>query len=463
MSLASILSIARTALLTQQKAVGVTSHNIANATTEGYSRQTLPLTALDPLRTPDGTIGRGVDSGAIQRARDTFLDAGVRRESGTAGESSTSSDLLTQVDSVLDGLGTSSLATGLDAFFNSFSDLANDPSNPTARALAQQSGLDLARQFNSVDQRLTQLGDDATAKLSGLVSQVNDIAGQIAGLNTDILASARNGTAPDLEDSRDLLIDKLSNLVGVNVVPHEDGTVGVLVGSVLLVDGGGAQKLAVMSAPSGGLGLGYAGSTTTFPAGSGQIKALLDFTSTTLPGIRGKLDTLAAGVVSEVNALHQQGITPAGTTGTDFFDATGVTAGTMRLDAAIADPTTGANAIAAGTYNASSPVYAPGDGSIALKIAQLRTTGAASVGGSTLSDYYTSIVGTVALSAQSAQSSADAHATLLSNVQARRSSVTDVSTDEEMVNLMRQQQAYAAASRIVTVANEMMQSVLQMI
>jgi flagellar hook-associated protein 1 FlgK len=180
---------------------------------------------------------------------------------------------------------------------------------------------------------------------------------------------------------------------------------------------------------------------------------LLDVGNVTLPGIQTDLDRLAAAVVAQVNALHQTGTTPGGLTGTDFFDPAGVTARSIALAAAVAASPA---AIAAGaTANA-------GDGAIALSLAGLRTTTIPALGGSA-GEFYDGLVARIGSFTRDASEQARASSILVANADARRSSVSGVSIDEEMVTLIAQQQAYTAATRLVRVADEMLDDLLRMV
>jgi flagellar hook-associated protein 1 FlgK len=454
MSLTSILSIARSALVLQQRAMDVTSHNIANAGTDGYRRQRLELTTADPLRTPQGTIGRGVRSEGNSRARDRYLDTSFRQESGLQGRYGTMSDILGDIEGVFDESGGTGLATGLDDLLDAFSDLANDPSSITARSQVQSSAQALIRQFNGAANRLASAEADVQSRMQAAIGQVNSYAGEIADLNRQIVAAAKGVSAPDLEDRRDLLIDQLSQVADVQVVEHTDHSVGVIAGGALLVDGAQHSSLELRSLPAGGFGVGVTGTGAALSLRSGQLKALSDLSSSTIPGIRKQLDGFAAAVVTEVNAIHRTGKTVAGAGNTDFFDPAGLTASSMALTATVRQNPA---AVAAGTTGS------PGDASVALRLAALRTGGVASAGGQTLSEMYNGVVTSVATLSQAAQRGAASQDTMVANVTAQRSSVSDVSIDEEMVSLIQGQQAFAAASKIVSAADQMIQSLLDMV
>ncbi len=454
MSLNSILSIARSALLTHQQAVDTASHNIANASTEGYSRQRLELSAADPLRTAQGTIGRGVTSDGVRRARDQFLDASYRQESSLLGRFDTTRQLVAGLEDVLGEPGEAGLAVGLDSLLDAFSDLANDPSNLAARTVVRENAAALTHAFRSTADRLAGVGLDVIQRMRDDLANVNALARDIAGLNQQIISAAHGHSAPDLEDRRDMLIDQLSSLIDVQVVPHERGTVGIVAGGALLVDGAQHGVLELRALASGGQGIGVAGSGGPVALSGGSLKALSDLTTATIPGLQRKLDQFARAVVTEVNAIHRSGRTAAGETGVDFFDPAGVTAHGMQLSDAVRQST--ANIVTGGSG-------AAGDGALALQIAQLRSTAVGTAEGQTLAEYFNAMVASVGVLGRSAEVSATSQDALLANIAAQRSSVTDVSIDEEMVALIKSQQAFAAASKIVLAADDMIQSVLDMV
>lgn len=455
MSLASILSIARSALLTHQKAVDTTGHNIANANTPGYTRQRLALTAEVPLSTPIGQVGRGVTADGIERLRDSFLDQNYRRENGELGRFGTMKETLGQVEDIFGEPTSTGLGAGLDSFLAAFGDLANDPSGKTPRALVRQSAADLIQQFRQTDQRLSAIAGDVRAKMTGAVDQINQLAQQIADLNVQIRAGNSGlKESPDLKDKRDVLIDQLSSLAGVRVIDRADGSVGIAAGDALLVDGGQVTKLEVRDAGQGRVEVGVAGSGLPIGFKSGSLAGLVELAGTTIPGVRDKLNGLVRSIVTEVNAIHRGGRTLSGGTGVDFFDPQGLTLDSVKLSTAVNQST---DNIAAGQSGA------PGDNRNALAIAGLRTSGVASLGGQTLGAGYQQIVSELAVALQDVSARNEAQDTITSNADAQRQSVSGVSIDEELTSLIGQQNAYAAAARLVTVADDMIKDVINMV
>ncbi len=454
MSLASLLSIARSAMFAQQRAMSVTAHNVANAQTPGYSRQRLELSAASPELTPIGPLGRGVTEVSIERVRNTFFDSRYRSESGLLGNSATMGDFLGQVEAAVNEPSADGLAASLDGLFGSFANLANNPASSTSRSLVQQAGRRFVQQLKQLDATVHQVADGAATQMRDQVGQVNELTRRIGELNQQVLSTGGpNGTSPDLQDQRDMLVDQLSSLVGVRVLDRSDGTIAVVAGDTMLVDGANAQTVSVNPLAGGGFSLTTGGGGTMDPK-SGSLRALCELTTTTLPGILRQLDTLAQTLVTTVNAIHRSGYTLNGTTNTDFFDPAGVTAQSIALAPAV---------VASGDAIAAAGIAAPGDGTIAQQLAALTTTGVAALGGRSFRDFYIDLAGVIGSDVSGASQDAQAHLAMVDQADTLRASVSGVSVDEEMVALISQQQAYTAAARIVNVANEMMQSVLEMI
>ncbi|MCA9763184.1 MAG: flagellar hook-associated protein FlgK [Gemmatimonadetes bacterium] len=455
MSLASLLSIARTALATHQRAIDVTGHNIANANTPGYTRQRLELAAEIPLNTPYGTVGRGVRGIAVFNARDQFLDAAFRREQGTFSHADTLRSALQRVSGVLNEPSDTGIGAALDGLWSAFSDLADAPSTGASRVAVRSAAQLLATRLRDADARLTSESVALRQDFEGTVARINQLGGEIADLNRQIVA--RGGpleTAPDLADLRDAKIDELATLTQVRVLPRDHGAVAVLTGDAMLVDGAFAQQLETRTLPGGGLGAGLVGSTRLAVLGGGKLQALAELSTSGIPGVRAELDRLAQALVTTINGIHGAGMTNGGATGIDLFDPAGVTAGTIAVSAAVlADPTnivTGATA-------------ASGDNSIALQLAALRDTPFAALNSDTPGAFYAGVVGSLGSIVRDATQAAEASDVVLAGIETQRQSVHGVSTDEEMVKLIQQQQAFSAAARLVVVADEMMQDVLRMV
>ncbi len=456
-SIGSTFSIAVTAMRTQQEALDVTAHNIANANTEGYSRQRAVFSQRDPLRTPDGVFGTGVRTVNVQVVRDTWLDASYRREQGAAAEHETRSGLLARVETLLAEPSETGLSSSIDAYFSAWSEAATGPTSSVARMALRDAGSNLAGHLRSMAGELDRRRQETEERILQTVQRVNDISEEIAELNRRIVSDEAGGlTAGDLRDVRARAVDELSRLVPVQVTHRENGSIGVLVSGVSLVDGSATKALEVRNS-GGTFSVGLEGHSGTLPDLSGQVGGLLTLLNVDLPDLRSRLDDLAEALVTEVNAIHQTGTNAAGATGVDFFDPAATTASSISLSAAVeAD----AQAIAVGTADALGN-YRGGANDVALELAALRDEPVAALG-ATFGEHFRELASDVGLEVRASRDQARVHGTLADQAETRRSSYSGVSTDEELVNLIRFQSAYAAAARVITTADEVLESLLRM-
>lgn len=485
MSIGSILSIARSAISAHQVAMQTVSQNIANAEIEGYSRQRAEMVTATPVRFTHYSLGSGVDVQGVVRLRDQLLDASFRRESGNLESSNTRTELLGEIEAVLGEPSETGLANTLDQFWNSWSDLANNPGNATAQNVVRQRGQQVAYTLNNYANRLNDETIRTRSHLSDIVSQVNTLSGQVAVLNKQITAAEGNGTqSPDLRDARDRVADQLSKLAGVRVEMQANGSMGVYVGTMMLVDSDNARALEVRSATT--TSIGFVGDPDPVMGVGGQAGQMVEFLNTDVPAVRSRLDELARGLVNGVNEYHASGWTAAGDalgganwnpltppTGSrvNFFDASFTSAATMRLSTAVA---TDAAVIASGDVQ-----NAPGNNTLALAIGTLRDDAgmaalqlrmganfATQIGfntGDSYGDHYALTVTNLGVQTADAQSQRSVFEVLATQSANRRSSVSGVSLDEELTLLMRHQQAYTAATRLVRAADEMAQTLLNMV
>lgn len=465
-SIGSILSTARTAMSANQAAIGVVSHNVANAATPGYSRQRAELVAAMPLVSADGIFGRGVELADVSRLRDSMLDVTYRNETSGTSFWQRRGSLLGQVESLYGDLSSPGLSTSLDSFYRAWSDLANDPSNTNLRTLVRQAGDDVADQMHRLSNGLDQISASAAQRLTYDVSEVNRLSSQVATLNRQIVGAEAGGyTAGDLRDARDLAVDQIASYAAIQVVERSDGSYGVSINGINIVDGTAAPGLVVDS--TGGVYSLKSSSGTVVRSPGGALGATMGAINTDIPAARAELDLIARELANGVNGIHQTGMNAAGQTNVLFFDDFGnpasITARNLTLSAAVqADPA----AISAGTPATDPisglPVYGAGRNDVALSLAQLRDALNPALGNTTISGAFGIATGRIGTDVRTAQDNSSIHATLAGQADTSRSSVSGVNIDEEMVHLIRFQNAYAAAARLVTTADEMLRTVIEM-
>ncbi len=458
-----LLSVARSGLMASQAQIATASQNVTNAQTPGYSRQRVTLTPSFPERLPQGTFGTGVTVAGVVRMREEIIDSSYRRDAGSAGYSEERRDALQAVEAVLGEPSSSGLANGLDAFWSAWSDLSTNPESGAARSVVRQRGAEVATQLNLFGNQIEDARTVSRSRLLDLAGRVNGLSQQVADINAQIVAAEANGLqSPDLRDQRDLKVDELASLIGATAYPQPDGSVNVNIGGDSLVDGAYFKPVRVqarLNDPTqlgialGALPPGGAPTETMYQVG-GQMAGSLEAYNTVYADAQRNLDAIASAIVTETNSRHRTGF--VGTTNAgDFFDPARTTARTIRLDATIVADV---NRIAA-----SGIVGETGDNTVALSLARLRDT-AVPVNGQTVSigEGYRNVVAGIATRVNGANGAATAARTLASQTDARRDSVKGVSIDEEMVNLMKFQQSYAAAARLISVVDELSQTLINL-
>jgi flagellar hook-associated protein 1 FlgK len=429
-------------LLAQQQALDVSTHNVANANTVGYTRQEATLGAANALHvaagiTQDGTgafIGQGVDVTAYRRIRDSFLDLQVRAQTMALGDGSTSAEALDRVQSSVNEPSTTGINAKLGDFYKAWNTLANNPSDAGAKAAVDQAAKTLTDAFASLAGDISAAATDAQDEFDATTSATGPIAAaakQLAQLNKSIDAAIDAGQSPnDLLDRRDQILDTLSQYGNVSVTPQANGRIQVMLGNQSVVSDTTVDWPTAQT-PVGTL-------PATFSAGGGQLGALQTLTTTTLPGYLTALDQVATTLATDVNTAF----------GSTYFNTTtgapGYVASHLGTDAL------GASTIptaVAGTGTAAA------SNDIALKMAALSTTSATGA-------QYAAFVRQVGADTDNATRAQSIAQAALDSAEDRRQNVSGVSLDEEMANMLRFQRGYQASARAMSSIDDMLDTLI---
>ena len=467
LGLFATLDLGKRSLQTQQLGVEVAGHNIANVNTPGYARQRLEIQTSPAIDTPYGPQGTGADAAAIVQLRSAFLDQQIQSETSVTGYLQTLQNALEDAQSGL-GQTISTAASGSDAssnqngiaaalsdLFNAFQNLANDPSSLTARQVLLQKAADLASRFNQTDQRLANLQSQLTTSVQTDTASANDLLAQIAKLNGQIsqLESGTSSTANDLRDLRQQKIESLANLVKIDVATDSSGAMDISIAGTTFVSG--QQQLdSLQTYDSGGgkvlVRAQNAGAALTITGGS--IAGAIDARDGQVATLRANLNSLASALITEVNTVHRAGYNLNGGTGADFFTGTG--AADIHVNSALAGN--------AALLQASGTAGASGDNQVALNLAQLAGTSISGLNNQTFNASYNQTVAALGQALSSVNTQVDdqnSASTLLTN---QRDSVSGVSLDEEMTDLIKYQKAFQGSARIITVVDQMLDTILNM-
>lgn len=493
------LETSKRGLFTQQTALYTTGHNISNANTLGYSRQRVNMEATAGFPgvglsagTMPGFLGTGVQAGSIQRIRDGFVDQQYRQESNKLGYWESRTNAISQMEDVMNEPSAYGLQKSLSEFWQSLQDLAVNPENGGARAVAVQRGGAVADSFNHMHKSLSEIQTNLGKEIGIATGEVNSILKQIGDLNRQISEVEPNGYMPnDLYDVRDMLLDQLSAILPIETSYEKSGgraldiaegsvTVKIKLGvgdSITVVSG---KDYATMSTtpndgvntkdPNGpieGFEFTEAGKATGGEVtvenmnNSGKIKSLVDSfgyddggeIKGLYPEMLAKLDKMADAFVAEFNKIHATGFTLPDKDGNsepggEFYTGTGASG--IKVNQEIIDDR--------GLIAASSADGEIGNGKLALELGNMQFKPL--IDGSTIQTYYSGVIGQLGVEGQQAERLTFNTATLLGAVEHRRASISSVSLDEEMTDMIRFQQAYNASARMITVVDETLDKII---
>jgi flagellar hook-associated protein 1 FlgK len=444
-SLSSVLSTAVQSLVADTGALQITSNNIANANTPGYSRQ-IPIFQEAPP-TIDGSlsVGNGAVLEGYQSVRDELVSNQIQQETSSQGNTNAQVGTMQQIQPTFT---TSSvdIGTEMSAFFTSISSLSTNPTNSAERQGVLAAGNNLVTAFNTTSNVLTTQQNALNTPVSQDVSQINQLTQQIAALNPQIAALQASGQdGGSLQDQQNQLVLALSALTNVSATQTPQGeTLTTGNGTALVV---GSNNYALQTATgSDGMQhvLDHSGTDITDSLTTGNLGGSIQMRDQTIPGLLSQLDTLANQFGNAMNAAQAKGFDENGVAGANLFTVPATVAGSAG---AITMATTDATKVAA-----SSDGTAGSNGNLAnLTAVQTTALPAGNTPGATYADLVFS-VGSLTSNAN-AESSATAASLLQLNDQL--SSVSGVSIDQEATNLITFQTAYQAAARVVTTMQAM--------
>jgi flagellar hook-associated protein 1 FlgK len=349
-----ILRTSTSALVAFQRALSVTGNNIANANTDGYSRQRVELASRPPQAFGNGFIGNGVDVTTVRRIYDQFSTTVLRDSTVSLGQLEVFADYAARVDNIT-GDTNAGLSSSLQAFFNAWQTVANDPASVTNRQLLLGQSQALADRFNQLSSRLAAVGDDVAVQMRSMVQEINSIATSIATLNEQI-QTAQSGVggqpANDLLDKRDQLLLQLASLVDVQTTTDQDGAMNVFIGSgqpLVLRGKAFALDTVVNQFDTSRVDVAYLASGTpqviTGQLGGGKVGGLLAVQATMIDPARNALGRIALGLADLVNDQQAIGFDLRGQFGQPMFSAgsplvlrSSANTGSAALTAAIPDP-----------------------------------------------------------------------------------------------------------------------------
>ena len=458
------LALGANSLSTYRKAIDTTGHNLANVNTPGYTRQRLLIEATTVDGGAWGPIGNGSEAVKIQQLQNKTTLKQLQIEASVEGSLSAKQEALQQALVFLQesidrnggsGTNTKGISQGLADFFAAAQSVAASPASIADRRLFLEKAQELATKFNTADARLDSLQQGLSDRVTAEVSEANALVTEIAKLNESIVSeeALSPGYANDLRDSRQLKLEALAKLVKIDTAEQENGAVNVSIGGNLVVDGRDvAGTLETFDAGGGNLQVRLAGQGTALALTGGSIQGTIAVRDGELAGLRSEINQLASTLISEVNAVHSTGFGLDGTTGANFF--TGSTAADIAVNSTIiSNPR---------LFQASGIAGESGNNTVAQAIASLNQKTHAGLGSVSFSNKQAATIAALGQELATAESELADQKTISQFVRNQRDSISGVSVDEEMTNLIMFQKAFQASAKLISMTDEMLATIIEM-
>lgn len=452
-SLSAILSTATQSLLAEELQLQVTNNNIANANTAGYSRETVTLSEAAPTQSGRVSIGNGVDVQGIASVRDELLTRRIQQQTSQQGSADAQVSALSQIEALFPSTGPQ-LANSLSGFFTSLSALSANPADAASRQTAIASAQTLVDQFHTLSAGLSGPGSDLNTNVKTDVERINQLSKEAASLNQQLVeqqaVGQNTGTIGDQLNQVETQLATLTNLSITHTTEGDSITTG---NGTPLVLGNQSYALTTSSASDGHLQiLDASGVSITANISGGDLGGRLQIRDARLPALLGALDSLASQFASAFNQAQTQGYDQNGKAGTALFiipaSVSGAAAG-IRL--ASSD---------AATIAASSDGTSGSNGNLGNLTNLQNSTLPSGQSVTVLSSNLVYQIGSLTANATAQSSAIKLSLTALTNQQA---SSSGVSIDEESANLIRFQQAYQAAARVVSTIQTLFNTTINMI
>lgn len=323
--MSDVLGVSVSGLRVSQNAIRTTGHNIANANTEGYSRQTTDVNSMGAVPTTTGFMGSGAYTANIERSVNEFINTQLRQDVSLYNEFNAYNEYVLQLDDLFANK-TTGLSTGLQSFFSAAQNAADDPTAMASRQLLLSESESLTDRVNNIHSRLMTITDGVNQSIRSAVSTINTISNSIAEINQNIAISSNTiGSEPnDLLDKRDQLLKDLSELVSIQVTTQDNNQVNVSIrGGIPIIVGNTYTELSIGQNEFNPLEpevlIEGSSAPITHLLNGGQVGGLLDFKREVLEGNINSLGRISLALADDINRLQQQGVTLNGEFGNNLF------------------------------------------------------------------------------------------------------------------------------------------------
>ncbi len=462
--ISAMMDTGKRSLMNSQTSLQTVGHNIANKSTEGYSRQRVELLSNVPIGEGGLQIGMGARAGVVTRVNNPWLEKQIQKEGMSMGFEDSRADAMGRVEQIYNEQNNKGLNQYVTDFFNGFRELSNNPESLASRTMVRESATGMVKDFGRVTGQLRGVQQDLDGQIKTTVGEINQITKEIASLNEKIqTVEVQKVPANDERDRRDLLLKKLGEKIDITWAEGKDSLVTVTAGrTAILVSGTGSSELKAQETDTNDrmevffVGTGTPANITGQITG-GRIGGALDVRDHVIEDLLGHVDKLAYTLATEVNKAHIEGFDKTGKPGVLFFDqpeSEKGAASVMGLNKTIFNDVS--------RIAAAAQPDAPGDNTVANVISALQYHQVMDGGTSTMDDYYNTQVGQVGAMAQRAMKAQESQKNVISQLTNIRESVSGVSLDEETTKMIEFQKTYDASARLIKTADEMFDTVLNL-
>lgn len=453
-TLNGILEMGRRGITVSQAKMSVTGNNIANINTKGYTRQRVEAKSSTPLQSMDLNFESGVVADSVRRMRDTFYDLQMRTENPSLARWDEESHQLGQVEAILNEPNAMGLSNQLNVFFKSWEDLATNPQDQSVRSVVRDSANSLNYTFNRIGNDLSNLSDELSDKIDDTTLEINFLIKEIADATKSIRSQHRDSEElSTMNDRRDLSLDKLSKLIDVSYEEKDDGNLIVYCNGIVVAQGTDYNQLQTKeNQETHKTDLYWRNETTKAVINNGKMKGLLNTRDKTIPELEDKLNQVVKSLVENVNSVHNSNFNLEGTAGGDFFDSSGVTLNTIKISSIIQNDVK--------FIAASANAGALGNGNGALAMSEIADSNLMNNSTESIGEFYNRIVVETGTYKNEADRLHDAEKVFVNQLENKRNEVTEVDLDEELGNMIKFQQSYGAAAKVISSADKMMQQIL---
>ncbi len=452
MGISNLFNISRTSLFTYQRALSIVSDNIANANNPNYSRRLVVLGTERPDYRANFTFGAGVKLDHVLRVSNEITERQIRNANQNFYSAQKEAQVLSQVESLYSEPSDYGLSNLINKFFESWDDLSVDPTSSPLRTSVIQAAQQLSEKIQNIHDDLTQIQSDMRADAQNMVSKINTITEQIHMLNKQIYEASVVGYSPnDLLDKRDALLNELSQIANINVNIDKNNVANVSIGGVFAVDGLHRVEFK-LAQEDGKLKVQTKDGAATVSLRGGELKAVTDIFAEKVPKYLESLDALTQKIYDSVNNVHKKGYTNTNPPQDGILFFTSYENGELKINEKILENPSMIAVSKDGTN---------GNNEIALEIAGLRNV--TYEDGLTISENYSNYISEIANDIQVSSQDADSYNLVLAQLEQQKMQYSGVSTDEEMVNVLKYQKSYDAAAKLITLADDLLETLINLV